>query len=118
MEAKLGVILSISNRVRAFLLVKYYRNEEWDDRIEVGLGCFSSMVDKKRILQLRAGHSLRAKLLFFYPEVSKLSPRHYNSNQLSKFVNPVLSITSRRVESPDRKQAFNTLRTSLYFYLY
>ena len=38
MEAKLGGDPSISNRVRAFLLVRYYRNGEWDDRIEVGLG--------------------------------------------------------------------------------
>ena len=38
MEAKLGGDPSISNRVRAFLLVRYYRNGEWDDRIEVGTG--------------------------------------------------------------------------------
>ena len=36
MEAKLGGDPSISNRVRAFLLVRYYRNGEWEDRIEVG----------------------------------------------------------------------------------
>ena len=46
MEAKLGGDPSISNRVRAFLLVRYYRNGEWDDRIEVGLEHFSSLFDE------------------------------------------------------------------------
>lgn len=35
MEARLGGDPSIANRVRAFLLVRYYRNGEWEDRIEV-----------------------------------------------------------------------------------
>lgn len=34
-EAKLGGDPSIANKVRAFLLVRYYRNGEWEDRIEV-----------------------------------------------------------------------------------
>jgi nuclear pore complex protein Nup93 len=34
-EAKLGGDPSVSNKVRAFLLVRYYRNGEWEDRIEV-----------------------------------------------------------------------------------
>ena len=46
MEAKLGGDPSISNRVRAFLLVRYYRNGEWDDRIEVGLDFFLLCVDE------------------------------------------------------------------------
>ena len=46
MEAKLGGDPSISNRVRAFLLVRYYRNGEWDDKIEVGLGFFPFFVDE------------------------------------------------------------------------
>ncbi len=37
MEAKLGGDPSIANKVRAFLLVLYYKNGEWEDRIEVGL---------------------------------------------------------------------------------
>lgn len=35
MEARLGGDPSVANRVRAFLLVRYYRNGEWEDRIEV-----------------------------------------------------------------------------------
>ena len=34
-EARLGGDPSISNKVRAFLLVRYYRNGEWEDRVEV-----------------------------------------------------------------------------------
>jgi nuclear pore complex protein Nup93 len=34
-EAKLGGDPSIANKVRAFLLVRYYKNGEWDGRIEV-----------------------------------------------------------------------------------
>ena len=45
MEAKLGGDPSISNRVRAFLLVRYYRNGEWEDRIEVELGFFSLLTN-------------------------------------------------------------------------
>ena len=37
MEARLGGDPSIANKVRAFLLVRYYRNGEWEDRIEVHL---------------------------------------------------------------------------------
>jgi len=35
MEARLGGDPSVANRVRAFLLVRYYRNGEWEERIEV-----------------------------------------------------------------------------------
>lgn len=37
MEAKLGGDPSIANKVRAFLLVLYYKNGEWEDRIEVSV---------------------------------------------------------------------------------
>ena len=36
-EARLGGDPSIANKVRAFLFVRYYRNGEWEDRIEVRL---------------------------------------------------------------------------------
>lgn len=39
MEARLGGDPSIANKVRAFLLVRYYRNGEWEDRIEVRWYC-------------------------------------------------------------------------------
>jgi hypothetical protein len=35
MEARLGGDPSISNKVRAFLFVRYYKNGGWEDRIEV-----------------------------------------------------------------------------------
>ncbi|KAF9482410.1 nucleoporin-interacting protein NIC96 [Pholiota conissans] len=38
MEARLGGDPSIANRVRAFLLVRYYRDGEWEDRIELIAG--------------------------------------------------------------------------------
>lgn len=34
-DARLGGDPSVANHVRAFLLVRYYRNGEWEDRIEV-----------------------------------------------------------------------------------
>jgi nuclear pore complex protein Nup93 len=34
-EARLGGDPSISNKVRAFLFVRYYKNGEWEDKIEV-----------------------------------------------------------------------------------
>lgn len=34
-EAKLGGDPSVSNKVRAFLLVRYYHNGQWEDHIEV-----------------------------------------------------------------------------------
>lgn len=37
MEARLGGDPSIANRVRAFVLVRHYRNGEWEDRIEVSI---------------------------------------------------------------------------------
>lgn len=33
-EARLGGDPSISNKVRAFVLVRHYRNGEWEDRVE------------------------------------------------------------------------------------
>ncbi|KAF9523633.1 nucleoporin-interacting protein NIC96 [Crepidotus variabilis] len=38
MEARLGGDPSVANRVRAFLAVRYYRNGEWEDRIELVAG--------------------------------------------------------------------------------
>jgi nuclear pore complex protein Nup93 len=42
-EARLGGDPSISNKVRAYLAVRYYKSGEWEDRIEVRriltLGC-------------------------------------------------------------------------------
>ncbi|CAK5264164.1 unnamed protein product [Mycena citricolor] len=37
-EAQLGGDPSVANKVRAFLLVRYYRKGEWEDRIELVMG--------------------------------------------------------------------------------
>ena len=34
-EARLGGDPSVANKIRAYLLMKYYKNGEWEDRIEV-----------------------------------------------------------------------------------
>jgi nuclear pore complex protein Nup93 len=36
MEARLGGDPSLGNKIRAYLLMRYYQNGEWADRIEVG----------------------------------------------------------------------------------
>ena len=36
-DARLGGDPSVANRVRAFLLLRYYRGGEWEDRIEVSV---------------------------------------------------------------------------------
>jgi nuclear pore complex protein Nup93 len=36
MDARLGGDPSVANRVRAFLLIRHYKNGEWGERIEVG----------------------------------------------------------------------------------
>jgi hypothetical protein len=35
MEARLGGDPSVANKIRAFLLMRYYKNGQWEDRIEV-----------------------------------------------------------------------------------
>jgi nuclear pore complex protein Nup93 len=42
-EARLGGDPSIANRIRAFLLVRHYRNGEWEDGIDV---CFIIFTDQ------------------------------------------------------------------------
>lgn len=36
-EARLGGDPSVGNKIRAYLLMRYYHNGEWADRIEVGI---------------------------------------------------------------------------------
>ncbi|EPS98068.1 hypothetical protein FOMPIDRAFT_1051823 [Fomitopsis schrenkii] len=52
-EAKLGGDPSISNKVRAFVLVRHYRNGEWEDRIELIAG---QPVWAKIFYLVRTGH--------------------------------------------------------------
>ncbi|KAF9542861.1 nucleoporin-interacting protein NIC96 [Agrocybe pediades] len=57
MEARLGGDPSIANRVRAFLLVRYYRNGEWEDRIELLAG---QPLWAKLFYLVRTGHTQEA----------------------------------------------------------
>ncbi|EAU93284.1 nucleoporin-interacting protein NIC96 [Coprinopsis cinerea okayama7 len=52
-EAKLGGDPSVANKVRAFLLVRYYRNGEWEDRIEIIAG---QPIWAKLFYLVRTGH--------------------------------------------------------------
>lgn len=57
MEARLGGDPSVANRVRAFLLVRYYRNGEWEERIELVAG---QPVWAKLYYLIRTGHPTEA----------------------------------------------------------
>ncbi|KAF9443620.1 NIC-domain-containing protein [Macrolepiota fuliginosa MF-IS2] len=52
-EARLGGDPSVSNKVRAFLAVRFYRNGEWEDRIELVAG---QPVWAKLFFLVRTGH--------------------------------------------------------------
>ncbi|TFY73574.1 hypothetical protein EWM64_g10438, partial [Hericium alpestre] len=56
-EAKLGGDPSVANKVRAFLLVRYYRNGEWQDRIEL---VASQPLWAKLYFLVRTGHGPEA----------------------------------------------------------
>ncbi|KAI0321907.1 nucleoporin-interacting protein NIC96 [Amylostereum chailletii] len=56
-EAKLGGDPSVANKVRAFLLVRYYRNGEWQDRIEL---VASQPLWAKLFYLVRTGHTQEA----------------------------------------------------------
>ncbi|KAJ2926873.1 hypothetical protein H1R20_g10202, partial [Candolleomyces eurysporus] len=56
-EARLGGDPSISNKVRAFLLVRYYRNGEWEDKIELVAG---QPLWAKLFYLIRTGHTQEA----------------------------------------------------------
>ncbi|KIM52369.1 hypothetical protein SCLCIDRAFT_1164109 [Scleroderma citrinum Foug A] len=57
MEARLGGDPSVSNKVRAFLGVKYYKNGQWEDRIEIVAG---QPLWAKLFYLLRTGHAQEA----------------------------------------------------------
>lgn len=48
-EARLGGDPSVANQVRAFLFLRYYRNGEWQDRIEVSATVTRFYVAEPRI---------------------------------------------------------------------
>ncbi|CAA7267671.1 unnamed protein product [Cyclocybe aegerita] len=89
LEAKLGGDPSISNRIRAFLLVRYYRNGEWEERIELVAG---QPLWAKLFYLVRTGHIQEAltEALHFQQAIE---------NREASFVNHFRTW----IESPDRK---------------
>lgn len=68
MDARLGGDPSVANRVRAFLLIRHYKNGEWGERIEVGCVTFPRIMRLTPmafvISQLVAGQPIWAKLFY------------------------------------------------------
>ncbi|CAL1697354.1 unnamed protein product [Somion occarium] len=57
MEARLGGDPSVANRIRAYILVRHYRNGEWEDRIELVAG---QPLWAKLFYLVRTGHAREA----------------------------------------------------------
>lgn len=96
-EARLGGDPSVANKVRAFLFVRYYRNGEWEDRIEVGAAditvrkisdtcCYSSW--------LGSLYGLGCFISFAQGMLRRLWMKLHTSNKLFNIVKPALSTTS------------------------
>ncbi|GLB36674.1 putative nuclear pore protein [Lyophyllum shimeji] len=88
-EARLGGDPSVSNKVRAFLFVRYYRNGEWEDRIELVAG---QPLWAKLFYLIRTGHAEEAlaEALQFQDAI-----KHRENGFLDHF--------RAWVESPERK---------------
>ncbi|KAI0668697.1 nucleoporin-interacting protein NIC96 [Trametes maxima] len=57
MEARLGGDPSVANKIRAYILVRHYRNGEWEDRIELVAG---QPLWAKLFYLIRTGHAQEA----------------------------------------------------------
>ncbi|EGO19481.1 hypothetical protein SERLADRAFT_453453 [Serpula lacrymans var. lacrymans S7.9] len=57
LEARLGGDPSVANKVRAFLLVRYYKNGQWEDRIELVAG---QPLWARLFCLVRSGHAQEA----------------------------------------------------------
>ncbi|KAG1845085.1 Nup93/Nic96-domain-containing protein [Suillus subalutaceus] len=57
MEARLGGDPSVANKIRAFLLMRYYKNGQWEDRIELVAG---QPLWAKLYYLVRTGHAQEA----------------------------------------------------------
>lgn len=88
-EARLGGDPSIANKVRAFLLVRYYRNGEWEDRIELLAG---QPLWAKLFYLVRTGHVQEALN-------EAMSAQQAIEHREPSFVNHFRAWT----ESPDRR---------------
>ncbi|KAI0056773.1 nucleoporin-interacting protein NIC96 [Artomyces pyxidatus] len=88
-EAKLGGDPSVANKVRAFLLVRYYRNGEWQDRIEL---VASQPLWAKLFYLVRTGYALEA-----------LSEALQHQQAIERREDSFVSHFRAWVESPDRR---------------
>ncbi|KAG5646921.1 hypothetical protein DXG03_001997 [Asterophora parasitica] len=88
-EARLGGDPSIANKVRAFLFVRYYRNGEWEERIELVAG---QPLWARLFFLVRTGHAEEAlsEALRFQDAI-----QHRESSFLTHF--------KTWIESPERK---------------
>ncbi|KAG5636549.1 hypothetical protein H0H81_007679 [Sphagnurus paluster] len=88
-EARLGGDPSVSNKVRAFLFLRYYRNGEWEDRIELVAG---QPLWARIFYLVRTGHAEEALAeVLQYQEAIQ----HRESSFLTHF--------KTWIDSPDRK---------------
>ncbi|PFH50708.1 hypothetical protein AMATHDRAFT_144459 [Amanita thiersii Skay4041] len=88
-EARLGGDPSVSNKVRAFLFVRFYKNGEWEDRIELVAG---QPLWARLYYLVRTGHAREAL-------EETLKYQQAIENRESSFVNHFTAW----IESPDRK---------------
>ncbi|EPQ61191.1 NIC-domain-containing protein [Gloeophyllum trabeum ATCC 11539] len=88
MEARLGGDPSVSNKIRAYLLVRYYRGGEWEERIELVSG---QPLWAKLFFLVRTGHAKEA--LKEVEQYQALVDRHETS---------FISHFRAWVESPDQ----------------
>ncbi|KAF5377189.1 hypothetical protein D9615_006450 [Tricholomella constricta] len=88
-EARLGGDPSVSNKVRAFLFVRYYRNGEWEDRVELVAG---QPLWARLFYLVRTGHAEEAlaEALRFQEAI-----QHREASFLTHF--------KTWIESPERK---------------
>lgn len=119
-EARLGGDPSISNKVRAFLFVRYYRNGEWDDKIEV---CFTPLYVYEftdlPVIQIIAGQPIWARLFYLvrtgHVQEALEEALHFQQaidHREASFVNHFRTW----IESPDRKYVptyFTKIRFSI-----
>ncbi|KAF9456680.1 nucleoporin-interacting protein NIC96 [Collybia nuda] len=88
-EARLGGDPSVANKVRAFLFVRYYRNGEWEDRIELVAG---QPLWARLFYLVRTGHAQEAL-------AEALQFQQVIDHREASFVNHFRTW----IESPDRK---------------
>ncbi|GBE78687.1 nucleoporin-interacting protein NIC96 [Sparassis latifolia] len=97
LEARLGGDPSVSNKIRAFLLVRHYRNGEWEDRIELVAG---QPIWAKLFYLVRTGHTREA-----LEEAARWHQaiEHHESSFLGHF-RSWLGSPDRRLPKPHRDQ--------------